>query len=842
MGEVKIKPPKANFDKILFSKIDNIEVADVFPNDYPDYVDAYLESFDYDGKPASQELIDYVNENHPHFVYISVLDTLNEVKIKPPSRIHNLDQRGVLFNSINVGDTLQFTLYAPQKETVKQKVTSIISPINLASVDLDDYGQERSGTDIWNSYSIEHYWEKSKNRLNEYSAGIINSTLERWGISPEDTEETNRVKILINDFERKRDSITNRLDLVTLPDRLKQGQNYLDITKYSLEEIEALLRSLPENPEKIKKAAIENFVKKDNVDKEIAKSYTSRFMQNKNALKSAVQNGIEESNYTAAEVKALIPRQLLQKEAYLDPRNWRFTQLENLLDVLFPAQRKSTDGEENTASTDADNVYNQNGLEIYKADSAHKCISYNPRVGEKNKPKYGWCVANMEHYYMSYRLKDKSPTFYIVFNRDKPSTPDHAKFDDKWHAFVIQAYADGETFAITNADNYPMQTDVKNWNELSNAVDSETWNKIKNLKDYFKPIPLTSDERAEKMFKGKDLTIGEFKELSQEDKKLYIQNKAPTNRLSIDILRILPRYKVVDLEGRSTTLANIAIDAGQKFPYDVLKDQEALAKRYAIVRVRNDDYNREPIPLPFIKYLNDESKQEYLSKFEDNLSFELIQTYFGEDTLKLVVNKQAAELGFLPEDYIKYITDPKLKALYGTYSKLYENWIQDNGYNNLELINNSLQMPEQSITPSAILYKQWILLSSKEKSDILKLIKSTDTKKKYTTFLYAAPFIIKDGSNEYILLPKSRTGDLYEDWILIDINDKIIKDNIEGDSSTIGSQMLSFGYFSTLNQEPPKRIYSADDVKLNSTNVKEANSLYEDWDRYQLMVKAGIIK
>ena len=132
---------------------------------------------------------------------IKLSNILNEVKIKPPSRIHNLDQRGVLFNNINVGDILQFTLYAPQKETVKQKVTSIINPINLASVDLDDYGQERSGTDIWNSYSIEHYWEKSKNRLNEYSAGIINSTLERWGINPEDTEETNRVKILINDFE-----------------------------------------------------------------------------------------------------------------------------------------------------------------------------------------------------------------------------------------------------------------------------------------------------------------------------------------------------------------------------------------------------------------------------------------------------------------------------------------------------------------------------------------------------------------------------------------------------------------------------------------------------------------
>jgi hypothetical protein len=272
--------------------------------------------------------------------------------------------------------------------------------------------------------------------------------------------------------------------------------------------------------------------------------------------------------------------------------------------------------------------------------------------------------------YDGYRFREDAPTFYFIFDRNRSSEPDHRPFKDKWHAFVIQAFADGKSFAITNADNNPLQYDVENWNELSNAVDSETWNKIKNLKDYFKPIALTSVERAEKMFKGAELTVNEFKELSQEDKILYIQNKAPNNKLSTDILRILPRYKVVDLEGRSTTLANIAIDAGQKFPYDVLKDQEALAKRYAIVRVRNADYNREPIPLPFIKYLNDESKQEYLSKFEDNLSFELIQTYFGEDTLKLVVNKQAAELGFLPEDYIKYITDPKLKALYNV---LYNN-------------------------------------------------------------------------------------------------------------------------------------------------------------------------
>ena len=43
--------------------ISNIQWEDVKPEDYPDFVDAYAVSFDYDGREATDEEIDYFNDN-----------------------------------------------------------------------------------------------------------------------------------------------------------------------------------------------------------------------------------------------------------------------------------------------------------------------------------------------------------------------------------------------------------------------------------------------------------------------------------------------------------------------------------------------------------------------------------------------------------------------------------------------------------------------------------------------------------------------------------------------------------------------------------------------------------
>ena len=47
--------------KIDFSKVDNYEISGIDTKDYPDFCDAYIESCDYHGKPATENELDLIN-------------------------------------------------------------------------------------------------------------------------------------------------------------------------------------------------------------------------------------------------------------------------------------------------------------------------------------------------------------------------------------------------------------------------------------------------------------------------------------------------------------------------------------------------------------------------------------------------------------------------------------------------------------------------------------------------------------------------------------------------------------------------------------------------------------
>jgi len=58
-----------------FKLIDNIEVEGIDFKDYPDFVDAYISSADYNGKPMTDEQLDELNENS-EFVHDCVFNQL----------------------------------------------------------------------------------------------------------------------------------------------------------------------------------------------------------------------------------------------------------------------------------------------------------------------------------------------------------------------------------------------------------------------------------------------------------------------------------------------------------------------------------------------------------------------------------------------------------------------------------------------------------------------------------------------------------------------------------------------------------------------------------------------
>ena len=62
--------------KLDLSKIDNMEFDGIDFRDYPDFVDAYIYTADYDGKPMTDEQLDYLHDAHGDFVSEQVYNSI----------------------------------------------------------------------------------------------------------------------------------------------------------------------------------------------------------------------------------------------------------------------------------------------------------------------------------------------------------------------------------------------------------------------------------------------------------------------------------------------------------------------------------------------------------------------------------------------------------------------------------------------------------------------------------------------------------------------------------------------------------------------------------------------
>ena len=61
---------------IDINDLEDIQLANVDPRDYPDFVDAYIYAADYDGKPMTDEQLDYLHDAHSDFVNEQVYDSI----------------------------------------------------------------------------------------------------------------------------------------------------------------------------------------------------------------------------------------------------------------------------------------------------------------------------------------------------------------------------------------------------------------------------------------------------------------------------------------------------------------------------------------------------------------------------------------------------------------------------------------------------------------------------------------------------------------------------------------------------------------------------------------------
>ena len=354
---------------------------------------------------------------------------------------------------------------------------------------------------------------------------------------------------------------------------------------------------------------------------------------------------------------------------------------------------------------------------------------------------------------------------------------------------VLHSFAGGG-YTRTTAKNGD-ETNPKSWKELSQLFTDDgpsgikVWNKIKNLESLFKFIEPNNDEQRRIGFRGQRKTLNQFALMDNEDKLDWLRANA-TNRdiVTNEIVKSIPPQGEVS--------RNELINYDRLFTFDELKDSAPLVKRYAEYRFSR--YPNEQLPIIFLPYLKEESKLRYYNEYFDKenkdggdggiITFEYAEKYFGKEVAKQYVNKQAANLAYIPENAISYIENSKLATLYKTIYKLYKYWKYDDRTNldDTEL-EKSTSMPPSNINAFPFPYEDWKNLEQNERKIILEISKkygnSSDPRFEFKK--YAIPFVIVTPNDDIVLLPKNfeeidfnTSYNEYTTWVLSDVTGKML--------------------------------------------------------------------
>ena len=376
-----------------------------------------------------------------------------------------------------------------------------------------------------------------------------------------------------------------------------------------------------------------------------------------------------------------------------------FNSLETLVDYVS-GQRpvKTTMSKQNDIEVTGEAVYNKGGIEVYYADNPRACIKY------KGSMPYSWCVARSDssNMFYTYRFKPYEPAFYFVKDVDatQKELADIAKrgsvsggFANKYHFFVIQVPKnlnpeDNETpqYIVTSANN---DGDTQmSWNQIVKINP-----KLAAIKEVLKPKPFTPEERTKHERFKKGLNDNDFKKLSYEDKKSYL-DIYPTIAKPITTNQFLSLPE--DLKNLYVSFG-IGLNDEQ---FADIKNNPKLIKRYTQISDRKldaylkaDNYSRrglkikytELIVLPdnrITEYLNSLNKKQIgnfiavngadkLEMLEKHASGKLVSNY---SEIKPIIDglKQSAEDRYKEDDgtieQLNEMLPDSVSVTYGRYS------------------------------------------------------------------------------------------------------------------------------------------------------------------------------
>lgn len=280
-------------------------------------------------------------------------------------------------------------------------------------------------------------------------------------------------------------------------------------------------------------------------------------------------------------------------------------------------------------------IYEDDNFEIYYADSPRACIKY------KGKLPYSWCIARSDssNMFFTYRFKPYEPAFYMVkdkkeFKKEFSVTNivrDMAtgKFKYPYHFFVVQVAKnakpdDNETeqYIVTSALN---DGDKRmSWNDIIKIKPS-----LASLKEKFEPKPFTPEERKKfEAFKN-GITDDEFKKLSYEEKREYLDIYPAVGRsISTNQFLNLPN----DLKNLYVSFG-IGLNDEQ---FANIKNEKDLLKRYKQISIRKfeeyikkESWERRQLKMSYTELLmlEDDQVKEYFSTLNKKDLTEFIKTY-----------------------------------------------------------------------------------------------------------------------------------------------------------------------------------------------------------------------
>lgn len=692
----------------------------------------------------------------------------------------------------------------------------------------------------------------------------------------------------LKDAIRKKfeDESTRELFSTLIPQDLQNNNLYLDIQKWkNFDDLKRVVDGASKKAEDIYKKAIGYFKRKNPEGNEAAiKSYVNRFKR----IVIDLKNKVEAKDEAALNA---IPKHLLDQDKYLTITNWdNFRELENLLDTVYPvSSNKSKPTEEiNTGETDADRIYKSGDIEVYKADSEHKCVRYG------RNQYYSWCISYTggRSLYYDYRLgrySSRPLMFYFVMDRSQTDEKKGNRFVNPYHIVVIHAM-DNEKYTVTTADNDADQPNGgTKWENLGRYFKAPNtiyqnkdnidqgqhlWSKIKDLKHLFKYIKPTKEELRYKELKGKKYSLQEYGALTAEDKKLWLSANASTpGVITSEILRSLDAGS-----------KNLLINHGKKFKFNDLKSNKGLLRRYADVYARkyidNPEYDSSEFNLPvtYVPYLEREDKireklliDAYYKKYvSETLDFEDIVKYFPESYISRYIDEQIKTLDWLPPEAEKHMSS-KQKSLYKAYSASFLDanleYSDDAKLEDGEKEKSGLK----SLAVGKLSFESFNKLDGEERKKWISLVKKVGSTYKFygdkdsqdpnSGFLLGVPIMFLINGKLYFWSQYEPTKNKLEsskEFWLFDENGKVLikgtknllvhyknNDTVETDGDMERPRGFKSVYV-TEKDFDSLTFTKMDDQKItlkpnDFQNLKE-NLLTEDWFKHSIMLKAGIIQ